>query len=75
MNKEQSINMEVNMKINEAYQNFDLMTMERLLEVDPMLQPVRRALDEMGENRVEGLRVLYRTYILGEPSEMISLSN
>jgi hypothetical protein len=62
------------MKINEAYQNFDVKTMERLLEVDPMLQMAKRALDELGENRIEGLKVLYRTYVLGEmQDEVLSL--
>lgn len=61
------------MKMNEAHQNFDLMTMERLIEVDPMLKVARRALEEMGENRIDGLRVLYRSYILGNVSEELSL--
>jgi len=61
------------MKINEAYENFDVQTMERLLEVDPMLRMAKRALAEMGEDRIYGLQVLYRTYILGEKEESLTL--
>ncbi len=61
------------MKINEAYENFDVQTMERLLEVDPMLRMAKRALAEMGEDRIFGLKVLYRTYIMGETENPLTL--
>ncbi|MES2307402.1 MAG: hypothetical protein V4507_00940 [Verrucomicrobiota bacterium] len=63
------------MEINEAYQNFDEQTMERLLQEDPMLHLAKRALDELGENRAEGLKVLYQTYVMGEKECALSLSN
>ncbi len=65
------------MKLMNGIAEFDVATMEALVQTDPMLRMAHRALEEMGTDRKKGLLALYCSYVLGSstPEEAWVLNN